>query len=220
MDGDDHVAAARSVYDASAAAYVDFVGTELSDATEDAVDRSALASFVQLVRSADTVGKVADLGCGPGRAAAHLARELPEVVGVDLSFELLLRAARAHPDLPVAVGRLDELPFADDALRGVVCWYSIIYTPPACLAPLLDELTRVTVAGGMVLLAFHAGSGDAVVRENAHGSGTALTTHLHDVDDVRIRLDAAGLDVHACTVREPSRPHETCPQAFVIARVR
>ena len=37
----------------------------------------------------------------------------------------------------------------------------------------------------MVLLAFHAGSGDAVVRENAHGSGTALTTYLHDVDDLR-----------------------------------
>ena len=218
MGGDRHVDAARRVYDAAAVAYVDFVGTELSDATEDAVDLSMLDGFIQVVRSVDAVGKVADLGCGPGRAAAYLTRQLSDVVGVDLSSELLLHAARAHPDLPFAQGRLDELPFADDTLCGVVCWYSIIYTPPSRLAPILDELARVTVVDGLVLLAFQAGSGEAVVKDDAHATGLELTTYLHDVHDIRDRLDAAGLEVHAYAVREPSRPHETSRQAFVIAR--
>ncbi len=218
MGADHHVESARRVYDAAAAAYVDFVGTELSDATEDAVDLSLLAGFIQLVRALDPVGKVADLGCGPGRAAAHLARHLSDVVGVDLSSELLLHAARAHPGLPFAQGRLDELPFADDTLCGIVCWYSIIYTPPSHLARLFDEVARVTIVNGLVLLAFQAGSGEAVAKEDAHATGLELTTYLHDVNDVRNRLDEAGLQVHAYAIREPSRLHETSRQAFVIAR--
>lgn len=218
MGADHHVESARRVYDAAAATYVDFAGTELSDATEDAVDLAMITAFVQLVRAVDPDGRVADLGCGPGRAAAHLARHLSDVVGVDLSSELLLRAARAHPDLPFAQGRLDELPFARDVLCGVVCWYSIIHTPPSRLATLLEELARVTVVDGLVLLAFQAGSGEGVRREDAHATGLELTTYLHDVDDIRDRLDAAGLEVHAEAVREPARPHETARQAFVIAR--
>jgi SAM-dependent methyltransferase len=218
MGADHHVESARRVYDAAAEAYVDFVGTELSDATEDAVDLSILAGFIQLVRAVDPVGKVADLGCGPGRAAAHLARHLSDVVGVDLSSELLLHAARAHPGLPFAQGRLDELPFADDTLCGIVCWYSIIYTPPSHLARLFDEVARVTIVNGLVLMAFQTGSGEAVAKEDAHATGLELTTYLHDVNDVRDRLDEAGLQVHAYAIREPSRLHETSRQAFVIAR--
>lgn len=166
MGSDRHVETARLVHDASATAYVDFVGTELSDATEDAVDLSTLTAFAQLVRSGDAVGKVADLGCGPGRAAAYVAQHLPGVVGLDLSSEPLIRAGRAHPEVPFAQGRLDLLPFADETLCGAVCWYSIIHTPP----PLLT------------------------------------------------RLDAVGLGLHAYAVRAPSRPHERCRQAVVIAR--
>jgi SAM-dependent methyltransferase len=206
------------VYDAAAATYVDFVGTEISMATEDAVDVSLLAGFIQLVRAVDPFGKVADLGCGPGRAAAHLARHFSDVVGVDLSLELLLHSVRAHPALPVAQGRLDQLPFVEAAFCGVVCWYSIIYTPPSRLAPLLDELARVCAPHGLVFLAFHAGSGEAVVRADAHGTGLDLTTYLHDVSDISDRLEAAGLAVHAYAVREPSHLHETSRQAFVIAR--
>ncbi len=45
MISEEHVAGARQVYDAAAADYVAFVGTELSDKTEDAVDRSVLEAF-------------------------------------------------------------------------------------------------------------------------------------------------------------------------------
>jgi SAM-dependent methyltransferase len=218
VGGEQHVEIPRRVHDASAAAYVEFAGTELSDATEDDVDRSMLTAFAQLARRVDATGTVADLGCGPGRAAAHVAAHLPDVVGVDLSLGLLQRAAEAHPHVPFAQGRLDQLPFADDVLSGAVCWYSIIYTPPPLLAPILAELARVTVVGGVVLLAFPAGSGAPVVRRDAHGTAMTLTSYLHDVDDLLARLQAAGFDVHARAVREPSRPHERARQAFVIAR--
>jgi SAM-dependent methyltransferase len=217
MPEDSHVDAPRKVYDASAADYVGFVGTELSDETEDAVDRSMLDAFVELVTSRGG-GQVADLGCGPGRVAAVLLRGQLDVVGIDVSSELLAVARAAHPLVRFEEGRLDDLPFLDAALVGAVCWYSIIYTPPDLLDDVLTEIARVLAPEGLVLLAFQAGTGHPEVRADAHGTGFALTIYRHDLDDVARRLDAAGFHVHAWTLRSPGLSHETSPQAFILAR--
>lgn len=217
MRDENHVSAPRAVYDASTAAYVDFVGTELSEVTEDAVDRSMLMAFVELVAQCGR-GPVADLGCGPGRVAAFLARQQLDVVGIDVSTEILTAAREAHPHIRFEEGRLDDLPFANGGLAGAVCWYSIIYTPPNLLDGTFAEIARVLASGGLVLLGFQAGTGEAAVNTNAHGTGLSLTSYRHDVEDVARRLERSGLGVHATAVRCRSLDHETTPQAFVIAR--
>lgn len=219
MRRDDHVDSPRAVYDASSARYVEFVGTELSGATEDAVDLAMLVAFVELVAQCKPC-KVADLGCGPGRVAAFLARQQVEVVGIDVSKRLIATARKAHPHVRFEEGRLDDLPFVDRSLAGAVCWYSIIYTPPDLLAQVFMEIARVLASGGLVLLAFQAGTGDAVVKTDAQGTGLSLTSYRHDVDEVARRLQTADFDLHATAVRSPVLDHEATPQALVIARRR
>jgi SAM-dependent methyltransferase len=215
----DPVDAARAMYDACVTDYVEFVGTELSDATEDVVDRSMLAAFVELVGSARG-GAVADLGCGSGRVAGFLAQAGLDVVGIDVSTRLLAVARQAHPKVRFDEARLDELPFLNGALAGAVCWYSIIYTPPDHVDGVFAEIARVVAPTGFVLLAFQAGMGDAVVTRDAYGTGMSLTRYEHGLHQVVRRLVAAGFVVHASTVRAPALDHESGPQAFVIARRR
>ena len=142
MDERTHVEAPRRVFEASAVDYVQFVGTELSGATEDAVDRSMLAAFVELLGSCGVRSQVADVGCGPGRVAAFLSRQQLDVVGVDASPAMLAFARDAHPHLRFEEALLDDLPFGNGALAGAVCWYSIIYTPPALLIDAFAEIAR------------------------------------------------------------------------------
>lgn len=217
MTEHDNVEAARAVYDASATGYVDFVGTELSDATERPIDRSLLVAFAEMT-AAHSAGRVADVGCGPGRVAAFLSRQGLDVVGVDVSAEMLARARSAHPHLQFEEGRLDRLPFPDASLAGAVCWYSIIYTPPPDLDVAFAELARVIHAGGETLFAFQEGDGGAEHRRNARGTGLALTVYRHAVEDVTRRLTSVGLVVHATVRRAAELDHETTPQAFVFAR--
>jgi SAM-dependent methyltransferase len=217
MPHDDHVAAARAVYDASADRYVEFVGTEISAATEAPLDCALLSAFVDLVK-AGTSRRVADVGCGPGRAASFLAKHDLDVVGLDVSKAMLDAARGAHPDIRFEEGRLADLPVADASLAGVVCWYSIIYTPPARLGVVFTEIKRVLKPGGYLLLGFQAGNGDPIHRTEAQGTAFSLTTFHHSPDDVTNRLEAAGLDVRATALREPEFAHERTAQAFVIAR--
>lgn len=215
MTESDQVSTARAVYDAMAEKYARTVGTDVSAAFEGPVDRAFLAAFVEFVGVA--AGPVADVGCGPGRVAGLLAARGLDVVGVDVSLSMLAVARSAHPDICFEEGLLTALPFRDKSLVGVVCWYSIIHTPPEHLAKVFSELERVLACHGHLLVAFQAGDGEGVYRTDAYGTGIALTNYRHSVDGVAHSLVAAGLQVHARAVREPELEHESSPQAFVLA---
>jgi SAM-dependent methyltransferase len=216
MTDSDHESATRAAYDTSAEMYARWVGTEISAATESAIDRSLLAAFVELV--APTAGaRVADIGCGSGRVAAYMHTRGLDVTGVDLSPAMLAVARTAHPGIPFEEGRLSALPMADRSLAGAVCWYSIIHTPPDHLDDVCVELARVLAPGGHLLVAFQAGTGERVDRTEAYGKPVSLTSYHHDPDYVARRLTDAGLQVRSQTRREPEFTHEKTPQAFLTA---
>src|ERR1700733_10938312 len=96
MTREDHVATARAVYDMAAPGYVQFVGTEITSATEGPMDQALLVAFVALVERQAT-DRAPEVGWGPGRAAAFMAERGLDVVGVDVSQAMLAAARSAHP---------------------------------------------------------------------------------------------------------------------------
>jgi ubiquinone/menaquinone biosynthesis C-methylase UbiE len=215
MSDEDHVATARAVYDRASASYVQFVGTEISSATEGPIDRSLLMAFIELIKR-QTVVRVADVGCGPGRVAALMAEHGLDVVGVDVSQAMLAIARTAHPHIRFHEGQLDGLPLETGVLAGAVCWYSIIYTPPGRLAEAFCELARVLMPGGYLLLAFQA-EDEPIHRGDAHGTRLPLTSYRHSVQEVSSCLEGTGFRIYATVLRAPELEDETTSQGFIIA---
>lgn len=216
MSGEDHVATARAVYDKAAPRYVQFVGTEISSATEGPIDRALLVTFIELIKRQSVV-HVADVGCGPGRVAAFMAEHDFDVVGVDVSQAMLAVARTAHPHIKFEEGQLDALPIETGVLAGVVCWYSIIYTPLERLAEAFGELKRVLIPGGYLLLAFQA-EGEPIHRADAQGTHLPLTSYRHSVQEIAACLEDAGFEIYATVLRAPELENEATFQGFVIAR--
>jgi SAM-dependent methyltransferase len=212
---DDHVAAARDVFDRSAQTYAQFVGTRISPTTECPADLSLLVAFIGLIKG-QAVNRVADVGCGPGRVAAFLADQGLDVIGVDVSREMLAIAATAHPRIEFEQGQLDALPIEAGTLAGAVCWYSIIYTPSDQLGEAFSELARVLTPGGRLLLAFQA-EGEPVHRENAFDTHLPLTSYRHRVQLVATVLEETGFTIDTTAFRAPELLHETTSQGFVMA---
>jgi ubiquinone/menaquinone biosynthesis C-methylase UbiE len=212
MSDEDHVATARAVYDKASARYVQFVGTEISSATEGPIDRSLMLAFVELIKR-QTVGRVADVGCGPGRAAAFMAQRGLDVIGVDVSQEMLAVARTAHPHISFEEGQLNRLPIKTGALAGAVCWYSIIHTPPDRLAEAFGELARVLIPGGYILLAFQA-EGEPVHRRDAQSTLLPLTSYRHSVQEVARYLKDTGFEIYATVLRAAELEHEILQLRF------
>jgi SAM-dependent methyltransferase len=206
-----YVTETRTAYNTVADSYAETLQNLLDDSPW---ERAMLGTFAELVGEAGPVG---DLGCGPGRLTGHLASLGLDVFGVDLSPGMVDAARRAHPRLRFEVGSLTALELRDGCLAGALAWYSLIHTPPELLPSVVTELARVLAPGGRLMTAFQVGD---ETRRITHGYGheVAVNAYRLQPDFVAEMCTAAGLAVEATLIREPQPPHETTPQASLLAR--
>src|ERR1700738_961622 len=127
-----------------------------------------------------------DLGCGTGLAATAFAREVDHFIGIDLSPRMIERAR--------ATGLYAQLEVAEmvEGLRGrpdasaelILAADAMVYLSD--IAPLLREVKRVLVAGGLLAFTVETHGGDGVIL----GEGLR---YAHSADYVRSSIRDAGL---------------------------
>ncbi|MFJ3489544.1 class I SAM-dependent DNA methyltransferase [Leifsonia aquatica] len=216
MSSSEDTDATRIAYDAVAQDYADLLRDDLRGNT---FDRAVLGIFAEQVNDGGG-GRVADLGCGPGRITGHLAELGLDVSGIDLSPGMVEVARREHPGIPFSVGSMLDLPFGEAELAGALAWYSIIHIPQEEQDALFREFARVVRPGGRLVLAFQvstAGDEDVVQLTHAYGHDIDLRTRRQSPERVRGRLVAAGFALTGEVLREPVAPEKT-RQAYLLAR--
>lgn len=104
-------------------------------------------------------GRVLEVAIGTGLNLPHYPAEAT-VTGIELSPAMLAIARQRAGDLGRAVdlheGDAQQLPFGDAAFDTVLCALSLCTIPDPATA--IDEMRRVLVPGGRLLLLDHIGS--------------------------------------------------------------
>ena len=95
-------------------------------------------------------GRVLDAACGTGAVSAQLVALGHDVVGVDVSERMLVRARGAVPEVRFEIGELTSLPLPDDDVDHVVC--SLALTHLEDLRPFFAEAARVMRPGGHLVV--------------------------------------------------------------------
>ncbi|GAA2420197.1 class I SAM-dependent DNA methyltransferase [Streptomyces mauvecolor] len=193
MSTEGWLADTRTSYDTVATSYADQVRDLLDEMP---YERSVLALFAELVQATGR-GPVVDVGCGPGRIAAHLRVLGLDAFGIDLSPAMVETARREHPGLRFEVGSMTDLDLADASVSGLVAWYSLIHVPDDEVGPVFAHFRRVVRPGGLVLLGFHVGD-ESRLKTRGYG-GHAMKVHVHRRQPARVSawLDDAGFTVEA-----------------------
>lgn len=96
-------------------------------------------------------GHCLEIGVGTGRIAIPLVEHGVDVVGVDISMEMLrrLRAKSRGQEIDIAIADATRLPFADRTFASAVAAHVLHLIPDWKVA--LDELERVVEPGGVLL---------------------------------------------------------------------
>jgi predicted TPR repeat methyltransferase len=132
-----------------------------------------------------------DLGCGTGLVASAFAREVDHFIGIDLSPRMVERAR--------ATGLYAQLEVAEmvEGLRGrpdasaelILAADAMVYLSD--IAPLLREVKRVLVAGGLLAFTVETHGGDGVIL----GEGLR---YAHSAGYARASIGDAGLALSRC----------------------
>jgi ubiquinone/menaquinone biosynthesis C-methylase UbiE len=184
-----------SGYQSVARAYREHLSGELAGKP---LDRAFLDAFAERVNG----GLVVDVGCGPGHVARYLADRGAMIEGVDLSPAMIDEARDAHPGLTFRVADMFELPYEPASVRGLVAFYAIVHLKTDELVRPLHEFRRILVPGGLLALAFHAGS-ETVHVDDLFGCATSLDFTFHRPEAVVEALVEAGFTLEARLDREP-----------------
>ena len=119
------------------------------------IDRSWRRRLVRAVSSFCALRggevKVLDMACGTGDVSIALKRKGLDVVGADISENMLAIARKKAPEIDFRYGDASELPFADGSFDAVTIAFGIRNFDKR--AQCIRELHRVLKDGGMLAIA-------------------------------------------------------------------
>jgi SAM-dependent methyltransferase len=207
-------------YDAVADAYTERVHDELRNKP---LDRELLTAFAeQIAALAGPVGRVCDVGCGPGHVGAYLSAHGLTVTGIDLSPAMVEKARALHPAITFDVGTMTALDAPDGGWHGIIAFYSLIHLiSDDEVRAALREFHRTLAGGGLLLVAVHVGDhGDAVVHaDDMMGVSVDMDFRFFDIEWLASELQSAGFTVEARLLRSPYPDVEVqTTRAYLLAR--
>ncbi|HET9780703.1 MAG TPA: class I SAM-dependent methyltransferase [Candidatus Dormibacteraeota bacterium] len=121
------------------------------DQTRGLPDHLMAQLVAALVAELPRRGRCLEIGIGTGRIALPLMEHGVDVVGVDISVEMLrrLRAKSGGREMRIAIADATRLPFADRTFTSAIASHVLHLIPEWKVA--LEELERVVEPGGVLL---------------------------------------------------------------------
>jgi SAM-dependent methyltransferase len=151
-------------------------------------------------------GPALDAACGTGRHARQLVALGHEVTGIDITPEMLERAADAVPTARFFQADLRHVPADDEQFSLIVCGLALAHV--ADIKAAVAELARVLAPGGhlitSVLHPFQALLGWHAPFEDEFGQRRFVREHAHTHSDYLGAFESAGLVLRHCIEPELS----------------
>lgn len=106
--------------------------------------------------------KILDAGCAYGRDVEILKKRGFDVVGVDLSRNMIAEAKKRVPTAAFYISDVRGLPFQDSVFDVVLCNAVLMHLEKKEMGKALKELHRVLKKGGKLLLCDKEGTGEGI----------------------------------------------------------
>lgn len=127
-----------------------------------------LIKFADLVKNGS--GKdVLELGCGSGVQSKQLSELGLEVVGIDISPNMVFEARKRVPKAKFLVGDIATIRFPSASFDGIYARASLLHIPKDLIPKVFEAINKMLRSGGIFYLAVKEGKGEGEVVDSRHG---------------------------------------------------
>ncbi len=148
--------------------------------------------YIRLVEFALRGGLVLDVGCGPGRDCAFLAKKGFKVIGIDSSNGMVEEAKKLVPGGDFRKMDMMKLEFKDEEFDVVWACASLLHLKKDDAITALGEFRRVLKRGRLLFVSLKEGSGERVVISK--DGGERFYSYYTDIEFSKI-LETHGFEV-------------------------
>lgn len=161
---------------------------------------------------------VIEIGCGPGEVSAYLKYKGLDMIGIDISEEMISVANKLNPAIKFQTGNVFNLDFQDTSLAGVLAPFLFVNYELQEIRKGIREIYRVLVPNGLFYMSFHT-EGDRIEVEDFLVDQNPLEFIFLDVDEISEILGNCGFDIIESIVRYPYKDVEhQNKRAYIFAR--
>ena len=153
-------------------------------------------------------GKLIDLGCGPGQTTKFIAdQELTEIIGIDISEEMINVARSVNPHLHFETGDILKLEYPDKTFGSAVAFYSIVHFDHEEISRMFKEVKRVLKEDGQFLFSFHVGE-DIVQLDYFLEQKVNIDFYFFDTEKIIDLVTGTGFEIIDVVERQPYKDVE------------
>jgi ubiquinone/menaquinone biosynthesis C-methylase UbiE len=132
--------------------------------------------FNEFITLLPTKAKVLDAGCGSGRDSALFKQHRFDIVGLDLSKNLIKEAKKFYPDVNFILGNMLNLPFESNTFDGIWSHASMVhFDSDEQFKRALNELVRVLKKDGKIHILVRAKSKNTHIDQNRNYLNYSIT---------------------------------------------
>ena len=178
-----------------------YATADITEIEVDARERRKFAMTIEAIGDGP-IGRLLEIGCGPGILASMIAPRCAEYVGVDLSTVAVRLANERLGGMPNARAVVGSLPndLPDGSFDAIVVSDVLYYLTPAELDRSLDRI-RAMLAPGAEFIAVHHRQDIGLER-----TGEQVHRHLRDTFPLPQEMRGGDTELAVDRFRRPARP--------------
>ncbi|MDD4983476.1 MAG: methyltransferase domain-containing protein [Candidatus ainarchaeum sp.] len=164
-------------------------------------------------------GKILDIGCGPGFDSAYFNSKGFQVVGVDLSKEMLVLAKKKCPKGEFICEDFRKITFPSNSFDGIFASCSLIHIPKKDVLPALKLFYKILKKDSVIYIALQGGKPEEIFLTEPLKPDEKVFLNVMELNEIIGLLDKAGFSIVEKYTRKPvSKAEWNFEHLFVIAK--
>ena len=178
-------------------------------------DRIILTAFWEQNKNK---GQLIDFGCGPGQTTYFIYKcGLENVIGTDLSDEMVKVAKRHNPKINFEQADLLNLKYKENTLGSAIAFYAIVHFDYIQIKTALTEVHRILVDKGEFMFSFHIGN-EIVHLDNFLDKEVNIKFQFFEVDRIKALIEEVGFEIVDILKRQPYETEHQTERAYIWTR--